>query len=65
MVAFMYCLGPVALFWMALRLSHTTSWRFCVGLFYSLISPSAFLVPGIRQDLGSFFWDQRLHTVVA
>jgi hypothetical protein len=62
-VAFMYCLGPVTLFWMAFRLSRSASWSFYAGLAYSLMSPSAFLVPEIRRDLGSLFWDQRLHTM--
>ena len=62
-VAFMYCLGPVTLFWLAYRLTQATSWSFCAALLYSLVSPSAFLVPEIRQDLGSLFWDQRLHTM--
>jgi hypothetical protein len=62
-VAFMYCLGPVTLFWMAFRLTRAAGWSFCAGLAYSLISPSAFLVPEIRRDLGSLLWDQRLHTM--
>jgi hypothetical protein len=63
-VAFMYCLGPVSVFWMAFRLSHAAGWSFYAGLLYSLISPSAFLAPEIGRDLGSLFWDQRLHTIV-
>lgn len=63
-VAFMYCMGPVTLFWMACRLSHAVSWSFIAGLAYSLTSTSALLVPEIRRDLGSLFWDQRLHTMV-
>jgi hypothetical protein len=62
-VACMYCLGPVTLFWMAFRLSRAASWSFYAGLLYSLVSPSAFLVSDIRRDLGSLFWDQRLHTM--
>src|ERR1035441_626418 len=27
-VAFMYCLGPVTLFWMAFRLTHSAAWSF-------------------------------------
>jgi len=61
--AFMYCLGPVTLFWMAFRLTRAASWSFYAGLVYSLISPSAWLAPGVRQYLGSLFWDQRLHTL--
>ena len=63
-VAFMYSMGPVTLFWMAFRLSRTASWSFSAALAYSLLSPSAFLVPDIRRDLGSLLWDQRLHTMV-
>lgn len=63
-VALVYCLGPLTLFWMAFRLTHATSWSFYAGLLYSLISPSAFLVGDIRRDLGSLFGAQRLHTVV-
>ena len=62
-VASMYCLGPVTLFWMAFRLTHSAAWSFNAGLAYSLLSPSAFLAPEIRHDLGSLFWDQRLHTM--
>ena len=63
--AFMYAMGPVTLFWMAFRLTRSASWSFCAGLLYSLVSPSAFLVPDIRRDLGSLFWDQRLHVMAA
>ncbi len=63
-VAFMYCMGPVTLFWMACRLSRSLPWSFCAALAYSLASPSALLVPEIRRDLGSLFADQRLHTMV-
>ena len=63
-VAFLYSLGPVTLFWLALRLTGSASWSFSAGMLYSLISPSAFLVPDIRRDLGSLFWAQRLHSMV-
>jgi hypothetical protein len=63
-VALLYCLGPVTLFWMAFRLTHAAGWSFYAGLAYSLISPSAFLVGDIRRDLGSLFYARRLHTLV-
>jgi hypothetical protein len=63
-VAFLYSLGPVTLFWMALRFTGSVGWSLGGGLLYSLISPSAFLVPDIRRDLGSLFWAQRLHSMV-
>jgi hypothetical protein len=64
-MACMYCLGPVTLFWLAFRLTRSVSWSFYAGLVYSLISPSAFLAPEIHRDLGSLFWARRLHTTVA
>ncbi len=64
LVSTLYALGPVTLFWMAYRLSRAMSWSLCVGLAYSLTSPSAWLAGEIHKDLGSLFWDQRLHTMV-
>lgn len=64
-VALMYSLGPVTLFWMALRLTGSLSGSFCAAVAYSLMSPSAFLAPEIHLDLGSLFYAQRLHTLVA
>jgi hypothetical protein len=63
-VAFAYAVGPVAVFWLAARLTGTVGWSFCASLLYSLTSPSALLVGDIRHDLGSLFWAQRLHTPV-
>ncbi len=62
--AFLYCLGPVTLFWMALRLSRMPGPSFVAGLLYSLTSPSALLIPAIRQDLGGAWYAQRLHAMV-
>ena len=62
--ACLYCLGPVTLFWMACRLTRSAGWSFCAALVYSLLSPSAFLVPAIHADLGSLFWGQRLHAMI-
>ncbi len=62
--ALFYCLGPAALFLMARRLSGSTAWSLFAGFLYSLVSPSALLLPAIRQDLGSALYPQRLHTTV-
>jgi hypothetical protein len=59
-----YCLGPVTLFWLALRLSRNAWASFATGLLYSLASPSAWLVGAIRQDIGGAFHARRLHTAV-
>ena len=59
----LYSLGPVTVSWLGYRLTRSASWSFYAGLAYSLISPSAFLAPEIRRDLGSLFWDRRLHSM--
>lgn len=60
-----YCLGGVAVFALALRLSASRAYSFFAGLFYSLISPSAFLIADIRHDLGSLWRPERLHTLLS
>src|SRR6185312_4541559 len=53
-----YCLAPVGLFALTLRLSRSRWKAFLAGMFYSLISPAPFLMPSVRHDLGSV-WDGR------
>jgi hypothetical protein len=59
-----YCLGPVAVFALALRLSASRWAAFVAGAIYSTLSLSAWLVPAIREDLGSMFYPRRLQTLV-
>jgi hypothetical protein len=60
-VACMYCLGPVTLFWMAFRLTRAASWSFYAGLLYSLVSPSAFLVPIYAGTSAAFLGPAAAH----
>jgi len=62
--AFAYCLGPVALFALALRLSGSRWAAFAAGLMYSSLSMSAWLIPAIEKDMGSFFYARRLQALV-
>jgi len=59
-----YSLGAVTVFWLAYKLAN--DWRppLLTGLLYSLVSPSAFLVPAIRHDLGSVWYPRRFQTLV-
>jgi hypothetical protein len=43
-----YCLGPVALFALVLRLTKSQWKAFTAGWLYSLISPAGFLLPWVR-----------------
>lgn len=59
-----YALGPVTLFWLALRLSGSWAYSLAASLFYSLISPAAFLIPSVRLDLVSVWHPRRMQSLV-
>ncbi|MCP5109887.1 MAG: hypothetical protein GY953_03535, partial [bacterium] len=62
--AVMYSLGPVTLFWFAWRVSGDRAVSFFAGLFYSVVAPSALLIPEIAGDMGTAFGSRRLHALV-
>ena len=55
-----FCLGPVCLYFLALAISRARVSSFLIALFYSVLSPCAFLIPEIRQDLGGLWRLRRL-----
>jgi len=59
-----YCLGPVTLYWLALRLCGSRACSFAAGLFYSLVSTSAFLIPAVRRGGLGFSGPRRLQAMV-
>ena len=63
-LALAYCLGPVALFWFVLDWSASVAMGFLGGLFYSLISPAAMLIPKVRGLSGGPWTAQRLFNLV-
>ncbi len=62
--AVFYCLGPVTLFWFAQQWSGRKWPAFAAGLLYSLISPSALLIPEVIRDLGTVLGPRRLYALV-
>jgi hypothetical protein len=52
--AIFYCLGPVALFALTLRLSGSPRAAFIAGAFYSALSPTEWLAPTIGRAAGEF-----------
>jgi hypothetical protein len=52
--ALLYCLGPVTLFALALRLSGSPRAAFLAGVLYSSLSPSEWLMPAIGRATGQF-----------
>ena len=50
LTAALYCLGPVALFWLVHRLSGSRTQALFAGLAWSLFSPSCFLIPEVHRD---------------
>lgn len=63
--AFFYCLGPVCLYWLALRLSGSRAYGFWAALAWSLLSPSAWVVPKLAEQIGGPWNAQRLHTLAS
>jgi hypothetical protein len=63
-VATIYALGPVTLFWMAWRLSGSRPCALVAAIGYSIISPTCVLVPSVRLDVDGLFGPRRLITLV-
>jgi hypothetical protein len=61
--ALAYCLGPVALFALTLRISGSRWAGFVAGLIYASVSMSAWLIPSVARDLGSVFFPRRLQAL--
>ena len=62
--ALVYCLQPVTLFWLCYRITNSRGYGFAAAVFYSLLSPSAFLSTVIRDDLGGLWFARRYQTLV-
>src|SRR5262249_8547374 len=62
--ALLYCLGPVTLFAFVLRLSGSRWAAFWAGAFYSVLSPSGWLIPKVAADAGGFWHPLRLRDLV-
>ncbi len=62
--AVLYSLGPAALFLLALQLGRSVAVGAAVGMMYSLLSPSAFLMPSVLSDAGSLWHPRRLQALI-
>ncbi len=62
--ALMYCLGPVTVYALVLRLSRSRWAALAAGLIYSFLSLSAWLIPDVAADLGSRLHARRLQALV-
>ena len=63
-VAMVYSLGPVTLFWMAWRLSGSRPCALVSAIGYSLISPTCLLVRSVALDVDGILGPRRLITLV-
>ena len=61
--ALAFCLGPVAVFALALSLSGSRVQAFVAGLLYTAVTPSAWLIPAIANDLGDPLYSRRLQAL--
>jgi hypothetical protein len=62
--AVVYCLGPIALFGLALYFTRDRWASLLAALAYSVLSPTVFLLPSIAADVGSLWWPRRLRDIV-
>ncbi len=63
--AIFYCLGPVLAFVLMNRLSKRPSASFFAALFYTVLTPTAFLVRAVANDMGHPLRPRRLATLIA
>lgn len=63
-VAALFCLGPVALYLLAHALTRNSVAALAAALLYSVISPSAFLMTSVADDIESVWRLRRLQTLV-
>ncbi|HEY6392239.1 MAG TPA: hypothetical protein VIX89_13220 [Bryobacteraceae bacterium] len=62
--ACMYCAGPAALYFLAVRLTGSRWYAFWAGWIYSIFSPSYFLMASVHAGLGGQLGPRRLQTLV-
>ncbi len=62
-IAAAYALGPATLYLLAVRLGARRGAAFLSALFYSLISPAAFLMPEVARDIGGLWYCRRLQVL--
>ena len=58
-----YALGPLALYFLAVRLGAHRGAAFLAALLYSLFSPSALLMPDVARDIGGLWFSRRLQVL--
>ena len=61
--AIFYCLGPVVLYALALRLTGSRWYSFCGAWIYSILSPCLFLMPLARIDVGGLWIPRRFEVL--
>jgi hypothetical protein len=62
--AFMYCAGPVALYFLGVRLTRSRWYAFWAGWLYSIFSPSYFLMASVKTGMGNQSGPRRLQALV-
>jgi hypothetical protein len=62
--AVVFCLGPVTLYWLTMRISNSRLAGAAAGLFYTLMPVSTWLIPVVRRDAGGLWGPRRLQVLV-
>ena len=59
-----YCAGAVGVFFLVYRITGRRDAGLLAALFFSLLSPSAFLAPVVRHDMGSVWYARRFQALI-
>jgi hypothetical protein len=62
--ALFYCVGPVTAYFAAARISGRKTDSFVAALIYSVIAPSAMLIPEVAGDIHGMWNDRRLQVLM-
>ncbi len=63
-IAVFYSLGPVAVYWALLRMEAPQGPSLFAAAGYSLLSPTLWLIPALRHDIGGWLAPSRLDAMV-
>ena len=62
--ATMYCLGALTLFWLVIKLGGSHYSALATALAWSVLSPSAYLMPAVRRDIGGVWLPRRYQALI-
>lgn len=59
-----YCFSALAVFWLVIKLGGTLYSALGAGLAWSVLSPSSYLIPAVRHDIGGIWLPRRYQALL-